>query len=189
MCISRQCCCLFLIPVLLIYCDLFQSAPVFLRALTLESTAKCGQHMFTCAWTTKKSRMSGAGPAVIQVRVPWQFGNMAAHRCCAFTPKANTGFLFSCCFSPLPLAKAPNASLSPLWQLIHKNCRDLVALLLKFRELRSHFGFAQNIPGFFSVVLKRIQTGLKVKDIWKIFIEARSRSSPETSRDPPRRLH
>lgn len=86
--LSRQCWLAFFkkkkIPFLLIYSCLlwFYRNPFGFSDATLPSrnitqTAACGQHVFTCAWTTKESRISGAGPAVIQVWVLCQFGSMA----------------------------------------------------------------------------------------------------------------
>lgn len=100
-CISRQCWLFIFNPFLADFLVLqFTSiCASVLTWLTLETTAERGQHVFTCAWTAMKSRMSGAGPAVSQVRVLWQFGSMARYQC--FAPKANFGVSFSSCFPPL----------------------------------------------------------------------------------------
>lgn len=102
-CISRQCWLFIFNPFLadLLVLQFTSICASVLTWLTLETTAQRGQHVFTCAWTAKKSRMSGAGPAVSQVHVLWQFGSMAGYRCCALEPKANFGVSFSSCFPPL----------------------------------------------------------------------------------------
>lgn len=68
--------------------------------------------MFTCAWTTKESRMSGVGPAVIQVWVLCQFGSMAGPlMLCLYTQSRFWLLVWQLLFNPIPLARAPNASL------------------------------------------------------------------------------
>lgn len=151
------------IPFLLIYSCPFGFSDATLPSRTITQTAACGQHVFTCAWTTKESRISGAGPAVIQVRVLCQFGSMAGPlMLCLYTQSRFWLLVWQLLFNPIPLAKAPNASLVYLppapppgssTQSIHKKwCGKRVALVLQFRKLLSHFDLVQNVPGFLSLV-------------------------------------
>lgn len=181
--------CLFFVPFLLIYLCLLWF--ISLCSLILTCAASRNNSVdITCLPARGPQRRAGSVEQVLLSSRSWSSGSSAAWLATDAVPshpkQMFVFFVQQLLFTFIPLVKALNASFCLVYLLAGSWSTETgvgtgVALVLKFSKLWSNVELVQNILGFFSMVLKRIQAGLKVEDVWKSFLGARCRSAPQTS--------